>query len=432
MPSLPRWFVVIESVLCRTIVLAPWIVSAGCYPQLHAGPENAAPPPVEVLELQTQPIAETATLIGTTEPWREAALHFEVSGIVSEVFVEEGQLVEPQTPIARLDPRDYELALSRTQAELAAAQARLDLLTAGTRKEDVAAAEADHARARSLAEFWKGEWDRVGRLNAISLSERERARAQYDAALQEEQAMRARWEKAVAGFRAEEIAEAQAQTAALQQAVARAQRDLDKATLRAPFRGRIEKRYLDPGAYINQFPTGGVAAVQVVDLDQIDVLFDVSETLLAHCRAGAVLNVASAADPQATGRARIISIGGVADRLSGTYALRARLDNPEHRFGGGMVVTAELPKSSPGVGIRIPLSAVCRAHGEPPYVLVVDRETNRAVARPVHLGPVAGDAIHVLDGLSASELLVVRGEDQIQAGDLVARRAAGIRRSPEQ
>jgi RND family efflux transporter MFP subunit len=231
--------------------------------------------------------------------------------------------------------------------------------------------------------------------------------------------MRARWEKAVAGFRKEEIAEAEAQAAALQQTVSRAQRDLEKATLRAPFRGRIEKRYLDPGAYINQFPTGGAPAAHVVDLDQIDVLLDVPEALLAHCRAEAVLNVASAADPQLTGEARVVSIGRVADRSSGAYALRARLANADHRFGGGMVVTARLPKSSPRPAIVIPLSAVCREHGEPPCVLVVDRETNRVVARPVQLGPVAGDAVHVLRGLNARELLVVRGAERVLPGVLV-------------
>ncbi len=406
----------------RAIVLLLWIASAGCYPQLREGPGDATSPLVEVVELREQPLTDTATVIGVTEPWREATLYFEVSGVVLEVLVEEGQVVEPDAPIAGLVPRDYELALSQARAELEAAGARLDLLLAGTRKEDIAAAEADNARARSSAEFWKGEWDRVGRLNAISLSERERARAQYDAAVQDEQATKSRWEKAVAGFRKEEIAEARAQVQAREQAVALAQRNLDKATLRAPFQGRVEQRFVDPGTYINLFPTGGAPVAKLVDLDQVDVLFDIPEAFLAHCAADAPLKVVSAAEPQLQGEARVISLGRVADRGSGTYALRARLANAEHHFRGGMVVTAEIATSSPRPVVCIPLSAVCREYGQPPHVLLVDRKTNQVVARPVQLGPVVGDSIQVAAGLRPHDLLIVRGQDRVLPGDPVRHR----------
>jgi RND family efflux transporter MFP subunit len=388
---------------------------------------------VEVVELREQPAADIATLIGVTEPWQEATLYFEeVKGVVSEVFVEEGNVVEKDAPVAQLVLRDYELELSKAQAELETAQAKLSLLLAGTRKEDIAAAEADNARARSLAEYWKGEWDRVAKLNAISISERAGVRAKYDAAVQEELVTRARWEKAVAGFRKEEIQEAQAQVGAGQQAVALAQRNLDKASLRAPFRGRVEQRFLDPGSYINQFPTGGAPVAKLVDLDPVDVLLDVSESLLAHCAEDAVLKVVSAVDPQVQGEARVISIGRVADRGSGTYTLRARMANPDQRFRGGMVVTVELASPSPRAALRIPLSAVCREYGQPPYVLLVERKTNEVVARPVRLGQVAGDSIQVESGLKPQDLLIVRGQDRVHPGEQVRHRPlAALARAAE-
>ncbi len=406
--------------LVRTIVsLLSLLPITGCYPQVVAGPEDAPPPLVEVLELQELPVVEKTTLIGVTEPWREATLYFEVSGVVEDVFVEEGQEVEPNAPVAQLVVRDYELALALAEAELAAAQARLAMLRAGTRKEDVLAAEADHAKARNLTGFWKSEWQRVAKLYEISESERAHVRSKYDVALQDEQAAQWRWAKAAAGFRQEEIEEAQAQFVARQQQVAMAQRNLEKATLRAPFRGRIEKRLLDPGAYINLFPTGGAPVTHIVDLEQVDALFDVPEVLLIHCHSDTPLNVASAANPQIRGQARVVSIGRVADRGSGTYALRARLQNDQQHFQAGMTVTAELTTSSASPAIHVPLAAVGRAYGQPPYVLLVDRESNQVVAREVQLGAITGESIQVTAGLKPGNLLIVRGQDRILPGEHV-------------
>ncbi len=63
----------------------------GCYPQIDTGPDEQSARPVDVIELRGGPVVERLSLIGTTQPWQEATLYFEVSGIVAEVFVEEGK-----------------------------------------------------------------------------------------------------------------------------------------------------------------------------------------------------------------------------------------------------------------------------------------------------------------------------------------------------
>jgi len=91
---------------------------AGCYPQTTSAPEAAPARIVEVVELRAEPVLETMTLIGEVEPWREATLYFEVAGVVSEVLVEEGSLVEVGAFIASLLSDDYELVLFQSRAEL--------------------------------------------------------------------------------------------------------------------------------------------------------------------------------------------------------------------------------------------------------------------------------------------------------------------------
>ncbi len=394
----------------------------GCYPQSSAGPGGKITRPVKVIQVRREPANETLTLIGSIEPWQEAILYFEVSGIVAEVFVEEGDIVAPGDPIARLVLDDYELGLYRAEAEHDAAKAKLALLHAGTRKEDLDAARAAHSRAKVRAAYWTSELVRMTKLfskTAISTSELEQTRRESDAAEQEELLRKAQLQKAVAGPRKEDIDAAAAVAEARRQAALLAARQLKKATLQAPFRGRIERRLLDAGAYVNVFPTGGVPVVHLVDHDQVDAVVSVPEALFSHFANEPQVEIISAVNTDIRAGGKIIALGQVADRASGTYQLRVRLANPEGRFTSGMVVSAEAKVESGRQAIRIPVSSLRQAYGQPPHVLLVDPEANQVIAREVQLGPIAGERVEVSAGLSGDELLIVRGQDRVIAGDRV-------------
>ncbi len=391
----------------------------GCYPQSTAGPGGKITRPVKVIQVRGEPANETLTLIGSIEPWQEAILYFEVSGIVAEVFVEEGDIVAPGDPIAGLVLDDYELGLSRAEAELAAAEAKLALLHAGTREEDLDVSRAAYSRAKVRAAYWTSELVRMTKLfrkNAISTSELEQTRRESDAAEQEELLRKAQLQKAVAGPRKEDIDAAAAEAEARRQAAALAARQLKKATLRAPFRGRVERRLLDAGAYVNVFPTGGVPVVHLVDRDQVDAVVAVPESLFSHFADEPQVEIISAVNTDIRAGGKIIALGQVADRASGTYQLRVRLDNPEGRFTSGMVVSAEVKVESTRQAIRIPVSSLRQAYGQSPQVLLVDPEANQVIAREVQLGPIAGERVEITAGLSGDELLIVRGQDRVIAG----------------
>jgi HlyD family secretion protein len=410
---------VFEQSICLTLLAA---AVAGCYPQIDPRPDGATVRPVDVIELAAEPVSERLSLIGTTEPWREATLYFEVSGIVEEVLVEEGDVVEPGAPVARLVPDDYQLALSEARARLSSAQARLDMLEEGTRKEDLEAARADHRRAEARASYWRRELPRnldLFRRKAITDTELAQVQREHDSAVEEEATAKALLERAVAGPRRQEVEAATADVAALTQTVAQAQRQLDKATINAPFRGRVEKRLLDEGAYVNVFPTGGVPVVYLADLSQVDAVISVPEVHRARVAEQQQVEIVSATDPQIRAGGKIVALGNVATPESGTYTLRVRVSNPDARFSGGMVVSAEIPWPASRTAIRIPLSVLLPGYGRPPSVLLVDPADNRVLARTVRLGPLAGDEVEITHGLSEGELLIVRGHDRVVAGDRV-------------
>jgi len=87
---------------------------------------------------------------GIVAPVQHAALSMAASGIVSEVLVKEGDQVAADQVILRLKNERQRAALAEADAALANAQAQLDTLKAGPRKQQVAAAQAtlDAAQAR--------------------------------------------------------------------------------------------------------------------------------------------------------------------------------------------------------------------------------------------------------------------------------------------
>jgi membrane fusion protein (multidrug efflux system) len=249
--------------------------------------------------------------------------------------------------------------------------------------------------------------------------------------VQEAATAKALWEKAKNGPRKQDVDAAAAEVEALTQGVAQAQRQLDKATLAAPFRGRIERRLLDVGAYVNVFPTGGVPVVHVVDMSQVDAVIAVPEVHRRPLAEFTHIEIVSAVDPQLRADGKVVSLGEIADPASGTYQLRARVANSNGRWTGGMVVTAETTGATSREAIRIPLSALLPGYGEAPHVMLVDPADNRVAARQVQVGRLAGDRVEITGGLEANDLLIVRGQDRVIEGDRVEPRKVAANNGKE-
>ncbi|HJZ47247.1 MAG TPA: HlyD family efflux transporter periplasmic adaptor subunit [Roseiflexaceae bacterium] len=82
-------------------------------------------------------------------PARRAALSFQIGGTIAGVLVKEGDQISAGQAIARLDDATRAVNLARAEAQLKAAEARLQDLTDGPRQEDIAAAQAQLRQAQA-------------------------------------------------------------------------------------------------------------------------------------------------------------------------------------------------------------------------------------------------------------------------------------------
>lgn len=103
--------------------------------------------PVAAQEANAQRVSAT----GTVQALETTPLTFGARSLVSEVLVDEGQLVHQGDVLARLDVADVELAVRNAENQLAAQQIRYDQLTGPARDVDVAVAEAAINAAQASA-----------------------------------------------------------------------------------------------------------------------------------------------------------------------------------------------------------------------------------------------------------------------------------------
>lgn len=113
------------------------------------GGPNAAVQPTPEASSSVEPVqaGNQITVDGRVVPVRSAELAFAATGVISEVLVAGGDDVDAGAVLARLDSTQQDAAVAQAEANVAQAQAALDQLRAHPYPEEIAAAEAALADA---------------------------------------------------------------------------------------------------------------------------------------------------------------------------------------------------------------------------------------------------------------------------------------------
>ncbi|MDA0693537.1 MAG: efflux RND transporter periplasmic adaptor subunit [Proteobacteria bacterium] len=209
----------------------------------------AEPPPIPVQTVVASPQSERLwiTTQGTVEPTIATRLSAEVSGQVLEVsnnFVE-GGFFRKGDILLEVQATQYQLALARAQSQLAAAEQRL-------------------AEEQGRALQAKREWRDLGSESANALFLRE-----------------------------PQLSAAKASLEAAKFEVQKAEQDLDKTRIRAPFDGRVRQKLADLGQYIGV----GMSVADVYSTDQMRVKLPLTDRQLSLIDVGVLESDLMAPEP---------------------------------------------------------------------------------------------------------------------------------------
>lgn len=113
--------------------------------------KEAPAPDYEIIEVERDNLISTVSATGSIEPEDEVALLFRGASRVAEVLVNEGDPVEIDQVLARLDTTDISLAMAQAETNLAIAQAQLEKLKTPVFDVEIAAAQAAIVSAEATA-----------------------------------------------------------------------------------------------------------------------------------------------------------------------------------------------------------------------------------------------------------------------------------------
>ncbi|MBA0166619.1 MULTISPECIES: secretion protein HlyD [Pectobacterium] len=192
------------------------------------------------------------TLYGNVDI-RTVNLAFRVGGRVAKLNVDEGDAVQAGQSLATLDAAPYLNAQLQAQANLASAQAQLQLAQEGYRQEEIAQVRSQVAQNQAAYDYannfyqrQQGLWDK----RAISANMLDDARTSRNQALATLQAAKDKLSQFERGNRPQEITAAQAAVAQAEAGLAQAELNKQDAELLAPSPGVILTRAAEKGSML--------------------------------------------------------------------------------------------------------------------------------------------------------------------------------------
>jgi HlyD family secretion protein len=169
---------------------------------------------------------------------------------IVDIAVFEGQEVSRGELLLRQDTARVEARLKEAEASLAQSRARLDELSRGPRKEQIAAARASVAGALRESRFRMTEHERAERLLQQNLASQEsvdRARAALDAANAELEVQEARLDELLEGTTVEELRQAENAVGQFEAQLALMQVEALRHSAFAPADGVVDSIIFRPG-----------------------------------------------------------------------------------------------------------------------------------------------------------------------------------------
>ncbi len=294
-----------------------------------------------------------------------AELGFEVPGRIVEFLVIEGQEVAKGDLLARLDPADFQSSLNHAEAEFRQT-------------------ETTYERYKEIVER-----------GAVSRQDLDLRKRNF------------------------EVAEAKRATA---------QKALDDTRLIAPFSGNIGRTLVDN--FVNVQAKQPVLVLQ--DTSKLEVVITVPEqdwsradpNLTNEERSDLIQPMVSLSTfPDRQFPARISELANVADPVTRTFEVRARLDNPpDVTIMPGMTanVSITIPEGGTSAGadtaVAVPANAVIGDEQGNSTVWKVDPDTMTVSRVQIQLGDLTGADVRVLSGLNAGDRIATSGVHNLREG----------------
>lgn len=391
------------------------------------GAQERPPARIVAAPVLEQPVGESRMFIGSVQPVKRATVGSAVDGRVVECPIEEGDRVEAGQALGQLLTETISLELATAEAELAYKQAQLDELKNGSRPETIEQTRARMAAALAHRDYLAAKQKRLREIaagsGAVTQDEYEEAVAAASEAHELYLEAKSAHDEAVAGPRKEVIAQAEAQVQMQQAVVGRLRDQLQKHTVISRFPGYVVAKHAEVGDWVNR----GDPVAEVVAIDTVEVVAQVTEQGVARLQPGAVVRVEVPALGERVFEGSVFATVPQGDLRSRTFPVKVRIKNEFSSAGPllmpGMYARVMMPLGVQQVVMLVPKDAIV-FEGNSRVVWVIEGANSEggngvATPRPVELGVATGSLIEVKGELSPGQLVVVEGNENLAPGQKI-------------
>jgi membrane fusion protein (multidrug efflux system) len=317
---------------------------------------------VQVAPVEYKELVFGVTAAGTVTPQRRVTVSAEVGARVLSVAEAEGSLVRAGQHLLRLDDREIQLQIKEASSSVS--------------REQVDLAKADFERKERL--FADG---------AVTRSTLDQSKNRY---LGLDSAYRS----------------AQARIAQLRERAA-------KTNVRSPLNGVIAQLLVEPGEFVG--PGAPLAVVE--DMEEVLVVVEVADRDVVQLRPLQVVEATTDAYPGRIFQGVIERVGKVANPVTRSFEVEARIGNPDGELRSGMITTIRILLDKRRC-LVVPAAALLDEREGEARVLLVSGGTARSVE--VVIGNRQDRNVELIQGLAEGDEVVVYGQDKVHEGQPVS------------
>lgn len=355
--------------LLATLIGPAILASCGGKENAQQNPAAMAVP-VNAYQVKEQDVTGTDTYPGTVVSLQEVELRPQISGYITNIYVQDGQRVTKGQQLYKIDQARYQATYQQAQANLQSAKANLEKN------------QKDLQRYETLAER-----------EAIALQQLDYARTN--------------------------VQTAKAQVASAQAQVNSASNELGYSIINAPFDGVIGISQVRVGSQVS---AGQPLLNTISSMAPIAVDFVINEqelprftTFLSNPKAqpDSLFTIQLNNSEIYPHVGKLITVDRAIGRQSGTTTVRIQLPNPDRRLIPGMTVDVRVLNQDIGEQLVIPYKAATEQLGEYFVYLIQGDSVHQ---QNVQLGTRFNGNVVVREGLQAGQDIVLEGIQKLREG----------------
>src|SRR3984957_11700863 len=369
--SRSSWWILLLAVVCAVL-----LVVFGILPRIQARTalrqetDQMAVPTVAVVQPKRSDPAHEIILPASVQAFADAPIYPRTNGYLKRWYVDIGTRVQAGQLLADIDTPEVNQQLRQARADLATAQANLN-----------------------LSKITAGRYAGLLATDSVSKQESDNATGDYEAK--------------------------QALLQSSQANVRRLEELLSFQKIYAPFAGVITARNTDIGALIDSGSSGGTRTdlFQFVQPDKLRVYVSVPRVYSQAAKPGLTADLTLSEFPGRRFEGKLVRTPNAIDPTSRTLLAEIAFNNPTGQLFTGSYAEVHLKLPTPTSSLILPVNTLLfRAEG---LRVATVGDGQRVELKQITLGHDFGSEVEVVAGLNGNENVIVNPPDSVVAGETV-------------